>query len=63
MKSIFLKTIEPLTKDEQGKLKGGFAVYATNLQSVEKSSVSVTVRGNCGCSCNATQDQIAHQIR
>jgi hypothetical protein len=56
MNEKFLKTIEPLSKDEQGNLKGGFAVYTANLQAVVKSSVSVSVSGNCGCSCSVEKE-------
>lgn len=50
--------IEPLEKNELGKLKGGFSSFSVpegvdlyNTVSVEN---SVTVTRNCGCSCGCT---------
>ncbi|MGS4344218.1 hypothetical protein ACKUSY_01210 [Myroides odoratus] len=47
------KKMNLLTDKEQNQLKGGFTVFrAIDLKNKEiDGSVSVTVSGNCGCSC------------
>lgn len=47
------KKMKLLTDEEQNQLKGGFALFrALELKNKEiDGSVSVTVSGNCGCSC------------
>ncbi len=46
--------IEPISRNEMGRLKGGFSVYAAEPAEPIKTSVSVSVSGNCGCKCEAT---------
>lgn len=49
-----INSIASIERNELGQLKGGFTVYkALPIMPIQK-SVSVTVSGHCGCSCNAT---------
>ncbi|WP_413511742.1 hypothetical protein [Myroides odoratus] len=47
------KKMELLNDMEQNQLKGGFAAFGTQKRKEleHEGSVSVTVSGNCGCSC------------
>lgn len=53
MNTKMLEKIESLKQDELGNLKGGFAVYAAVPQNPDQVAVTVSVVGECGCSCSA----------
>lgn len=48
-------SIAPISKNEMGQLKGGFSVFSAEHRNPIQGTVSVTVHGNCGCSCEATE--------
>lgn len=50
--------LSPLSKNEQGMLKGGFKAYSAHLIKPIKSSVTVSVSGTCGCKCEAEIGQM-----
>lgn len=45
------KLLTPLSKSEQGLLKGGFSVFSANSNELDKVVVGVSVSGNCSCKC------------
>lgn len=43
------KLLTPLSKSEQGLLKGGSSVFSANSNELDKVVVGVSVNGNCSC--------------
>lgn len=50
-------SITPISRNEMGQLRGGFSAYIAEPTEPIKTSVSVTVYGNCGCECEATGEE------
>ena len=48
--------LTPLSKSEQGLLKGGFSVYSANSKELDRVVVGVSVSGNCSCKCIAEEE-------
>ena len=48
--------LTPLSKSEQGLLKGGFSVFCANSKELDKVVVGVSVSGNCSCICKAEEE-------
>lgn len=51
------KLLTPLSKTEQGLLKGGFSVFSANSNELDKVVVGVSVSGNCSCKCIAETEK------
>lgn len=56
MKNNFL-SIDPISRNEMGQLKGGFSLYAAEPTEPIKASVSVYVSGECGCKCEVKTEE------
>lgn len=53
--SELAKKMETLKDDSLDNLKGGFALFsAPSAKSIEEGTVSVSVTGNCSCTCTSS---------